>query len=221
MNGGFTVKSLHDDFDTRINNQIKITPRPQSQGNVIESKLTPNELFETRQREYADMLKQEIPIEPNFQELTKDTAIENMTELVQQQIRQRELDVVNLTESFSPIVVADSNKSSEQPHEVSSTRSIKISTKPNSLQIMEELNVTDNSSIYELTPILNTISNSDNNTKIDEIMKLLLELKEEIREIKTFCSPNKNGDFSQELLDSVPNTFDRSLIIIPDRDPKE
>jgi hypothetical protein len=49
-----------------------------------------------RQREYDNMLKREVPPEPNFKEAVDDQAIENMEELLQQQLRQRELDIQNM-----------------------------------------------------------------------------------------------------------------------------
>jgi hypothetical protein len=49
-----------------------------------------------RQREYDNMMKREVPPEPNFKETVDDQAIENMEELLQQQLRQRELDIQNM-----------------------------------------------------------------------------------------------------------------------------
>jgi len=46
-----------------------------------------------RQKEYDNMLKREVPPEPNFKEMVEDKAIENMEELLKQQLRQRELDI--------------------------------------------------------------------------------------------------------------------------------
>lgn len=50
-----------------------------------------------RQREYENMMKKDVPPEPNFKEKIEDTAIENMEELLQRQLKQRELDIQNIT----------------------------------------------------------------------------------------------------------------------------
>jgi hypothetical protein len=50
-----------------------------------------------RQREYDNMMKREVPPEPNFKEAIDDRAIENMEELLQQQLKQRELDIQNIS----------------------------------------------------------------------------------------------------------------------------
>ena len=49
--------------------------------------------FANRQKEYENMMKRDVPPEPNFKEGIEDKAIENMEELLQQQMRQRELDI--------------------------------------------------------------------------------------------------------------------------------
>ena len=49
--------------------------------------------FANRQKEYENMMKRDLPPEPNFKEGDEDKAIENMEELLQQQMRQRELDI--------------------------------------------------------------------------------------------------------------------------------
>jgi len=46
-----------------------------------------------RQREYDNMMKREVPPEPNFKEVVDDRSIENMEELLQQQLKLRELDI--------------------------------------------------------------------------------------------------------------------------------
>ena len=71
------------------NNNILITPRPQAI--IGEPRIVSTNVLEERQREYENMLKREVPAEPNFHELEKDTVIENMEELMQQQLREREL----------------------------------------------------------------------------------------------------------------------------------
>lgn len=45
------------------------------------------------QQDYDKMIKKELPPEPNFKEPLGDGVIENMEELLQQQMKQRELDV--------------------------------------------------------------------------------------------------------------------------------
>lgn len=49
--------------------------------------------FIERQNLYKDMIKKEIPPEPNFTENVEDTAIENMDELLEKHLKERELDL--------------------------------------------------------------------------------------------------------------------------------
>jgi len=46
-----------------------------------------------RQREYDNMMKREVPPEPNFKEEIDEQSISNMEELLQQQLKLRELDI--------------------------------------------------------------------------------------------------------------------------------
>ena len=89
----------------------------------INNKENPMDAFSQRQLEYETMTKRELPLEPNFKEKIEDTVIENMEELLQQQIRQRQLDL----QQINPI----NSKSS-----ISSTNIFKPI--PNTLKINEE-----------------------------------------------------------------------------------
>jgi len=49
--------------------------------------------LQQRELEYKDMVDKKMPYEPRLQETIEDKAIENIEELVQQQLKQRELDI--------------------------------------------------------------------------------------------------------------------------------
>ena len=49
--------------------------------------------FVDRQQDYDKIIKKDLPPEPNFKEPIGDGVIENMEELLQQQLKQRELDI--------------------------------------------------------------------------------------------------------------------------------
>jgi hypothetical protein len=49
--------------------------------------------LQERELEYKDMVDKKLPFEPRLQETIEDKAIENIEELVQQQLKQRELDL--------------------------------------------------------------------------------------------------------------------------------
>ena len=68
---------------------VPLTPRPQTV--FAEPRAISSHVLEERQREYDNMLKRELPAEPHFGEMEKDSVIDNMDELVQQQMREREL----------------------------------------------------------------------------------------------------------------------------------
>jgi hypothetical protein len=58
--------------------------------------------FIERQNLYKDMIKTEIPPEPNFKENVEDTAIENMDELLEKHLKERELDLNHRFENETP-----------------------------------------------------------------------------------------------------------------------
>lgn len=156
------------------NNMLPVTPR--SQTHQTESKSIPNELLESRQREYENMLKRETPQEPNFRESMEDTAIENMEELVQQQMRQRELDIATLSLITPPFI----------PNTIIPPLHSGISevSKSGSLQIMEDMNIIDSLSISELNILPNTLPKIEKTTQMNEFINIFLEIKDEMKEIK-------------------------------------
>jgi len=62
--------------------------------------------FNTRQQEYESALKPKLPPIADFSEKISDDAIQNMDELIQQQIRQRDYDVEKAKERLPPPPVA-------------------------------------------------------------------------------------------------------------------
>lgn len=58
--------------------------------------------FNTRQQEYESALKPKLPPIADFSEKINDDAIQNMDELLQQQIRQRDYDVEKAKEQLPP-----------------------------------------------------------------------------------------------------------------------
>jgi hypothetical protein len=58
--------------------------------------------FNTRQQEYESALKPKLPPIADFSEKISDDAIQNMDELIQQQIRQRDYDVEKAKERLPP-----------------------------------------------------------------------------------------------------------------------
>lgn len=58
--------------------------------------------FNTRQQEYESALKPKVPPIADFSEKINDDAIQNMDELLQQQIRQRDYDVEQAKERLPP-----------------------------------------------------------------------------------------------------------------------
>jgi hypothetical protein len=63
--------------------------------------------FNTRQQEYESALKPKLPPIADFSEKISDDAIQNMDELIQQQIRQRDYDVEKAKERLPPPPVAN------------------------------------------------------------------------------------------------------------------
>ena len=175
--------SSNSNFSELMNNQLHITPRPNAP--LTEQRGISTNILEERQLEYDSMLKREIPAEPVFRELIEDKAIDNMEELIQQQLRLRELDVAFFPkESTYSNTVDVSNKTIQPPP----------STKHNSLQIKDILDssvltvyaeLPDISKDFDpnLTPNI-SVSEAEEN----DMIKMLLEIKEEIRELKQFLN---------------------------------
>jgi len=73
-------------FDNPINEPINDRIEPKSSSYQNE--------FEKLQNDYNTMHKRVVPREPNFKEEINDEKISNMDELIQQQLKERELDVI-------------------------------------------------------------------------------------------------------------------------------
>ena len=187
-----------------INEYLHITPRSQQSVfepidsiHTIESRTGSNNLLEIRQKEYDNMFKREIPIEPNFRELIEDTAIENIEELVQQQLRQRELDIATLSqtsESLSGQPPITENITSIPPKVPEKNNNLTRRLTSSSLKIMEDIHFIDNSNMVELT---DTLPQLEINTQMNEMMNLLLELKKDMNELKKIHL-QKTQDFPNE-----------------------
>lgn len=185
---------------------VHITPRPNAP--LTEQRGIPTNILEERQLEYDSMLKREIPAEPVFRELMEDKAIDNMEELIQQQLRLRELDV-----AFFPKVPTDSNtvdatdKISQPPPSTNNSGlrppllggfhpkaklSPENTPKHSGLQINDIL---DSSVLFvnEELPDITIDPNPTPNVFVSEakennMIKMLSEIKEEIRELKKFLN---------------------------------
>jgi hypothetical protein len=90
--------------------QLHLSERPK----FTESKKMVNE-FSVRQQEYENALKPKIPPVADFSEKISDDTIQNMDELLQQQIRQRDYDVEKAKELLPPPPPHSSSTSSTPP----------------------------------------------------------------------------------------------------------
>ena len=193
---------------SELNNQLHITPRPNAP--LTEQRGISTNILEERQLEYDSMLKREIPAEPVFRELMEDKAIDNMEELIQQQLRLRELDVaffpkvptdsntLNATEKISqpppptnnsglrpPLLGGFHPKAKLSPENTPKHRGLQIKDILDSsvLIVNEELPDISKDSVPNITP---TISVYEENINI--IINRLSEIKEELRELKQFLN---------------------------------
>jgi len=152
------------------NNKILITPRPQTI--IGEPRIVSTNILEERQREYENMLKREVPAEPNFHELEKDTVIENMEELMQQQLRERELLYLP-----NPNVLPTQEPKTAVPDQQSEAKLSIVRNTSRKLKIQEDLLPDESNGVVQLesnpVPI---------NTSL--LMDLLLEIKNELRELR-------------------------------------
>jgi hypothetical protein len=120
--------------------------------------------FLNRQKEYEDMTRKPEPPTPVFQEHIEDTVIENMEELVNKHLKQRELDI----ESIAPI---------------------NFVTPPQSTIIIDHKNTIE-LPVEELPPPIKhnvkfDIMDTSEKQEINEMKKLLQIMQNEINELKT------------------------------------
>jgi hypothetical protein len=86
-----TITYMMEEINTLLNDRPKFT----------ESKKVVSD-FNMRQQEYEASLKPKVPPIADFSEKINDDAIQNMDELLQQQIRQRDYDVEQAKERLPP-----------------------------------------------------------------------------------------------------------------------
>lgn len=67
-----------------------------------------NNQFEQRQKEYELMMKKPLVEEISFKEEINDGIIKNMDELIQQQLREREKDIQNITKNYDSKIITPS-----------------------------------------------------------------------------------------------------------------
>ena len=128
--------------------------------------------FVYRQKEYENMNKKETPLEPKFQETIEDKAIENMDELIQQHIKQREQELIpfhssNTIEKNNSIQILENTIEHIELQDIISPEIKKDGKKSVS---------------WETTiPI---VENNDKNNEMENINKILFIQKENIEEMK-------------------------------------
>lgn len=178
----------HVSFQIPENNNL-IQPMSFRPIQPINNKESPMEAYSQRQNEYETMTKRELPLEPNFKEKIEDTAIENMEELLQAQIRQRELDLQQMNPINSTSFISSTNdfKPSIISNDVVSGRSITnlqpyniIKPIPHILKINEE---TDNI-------IIDVQSLNDDNISPPSWFKDFLNTMKDIKEEMANLSSN-------------------------------
>jgi hypothetical protein len=183
-----TLLLMNNDLKQKIQNttQINLSNEPIYSRNEKDSSI--NTQFEERQKEYELMTKKPLVEEISFKEELNDNVIKNMDELIQQQLREREKDLQNITKNYD----------SKMP---SVTSSVSIGL-PSKLSIQEnipkkELNVVNLSSVSEKKTVswgnesiieYNTILE----TKIEELNKKYDTLLEFLHD----KLPNMMMDFS-------------------------
>jgi len=123
--------------------------------------------YDTLQNNYNDMHKRIIPQEPDFKERMDDDKIQNMDELIQQQLRERKLDIPKppvelMSKSVNPII--DSNETME--------------VKNTSVQ-------TENGDVYELKRQLDALIN-----RVNVMERETNEMKSQLTKSTIIHQPN-------------------------------
>ena len=123
--------------------------------------------YDTLQNNYNDMHKRIIPQEPDFKERMYDDKIQNMDELIQQQLRERKLDIPKppvelMSKSVNPII--ESNETME--------------VKNTSVQ-------TENGDVYELKRQLDALIN-----RVNVMERETNEMKSQLTKSTIIHQPN-------------------------------
>jgi len=153
-----------------INGGVPLDFRPEFSSN-LEKKTTQSKQYvselSSRQQEYDQMMTREIPNEINFKEELSDDVIKNMDELLEQQRKQRELDLASI--ATEPIIPTQPRRI--QPAIVKPNTNYK-----KTLVIEDESTEPIKLPILDLEPL--------EYTQTIDILKEFLELKESISAIK-------------------------------------
>jgi len=154
---------------------LHLTPRPRAP--IFENRTVSNNVLENRQREYDTMLNRPTPPEPNFREVVQDPVIENMDELIQQQLRQRELDVA----TFAPPTAGILPPPPPPPPPPTATTGRPRKTK--NVEIRESIALTDvsNNVVIELEPNGNASMYS---ADFSTILTMLKDIQDELKVIR-------------------------------------
>jgi len=180
---------------TELNNQLHITPRPNAP--PTEHRGIPTKILEERQLEYDSMLKRELPTEPVFREFIEDKAIDNMEELIQQQLRLRELDVVFFPKGSTDTNTLDVNEKIAQPPPSAKHSGLVDRTKrsgvPDQLseanrRIVQIKDILDSSVLVVNEELPDISKETVYEAEENKMIKMLLEIKEELRELKQFLN---------------------------------
>jgi hypothetical protein len=236
-----------DDFigtvaDTKPSNNgfLPITPRPNTILKREPEKEWGNgknsaDLLVTRRQEYDDMLKRDVPPEPNFRELVEEHVIDNMEELVQQQLRQRELDVAilgSVPPAFIPAKMPNTGFAKQNQIPEVSEGSNNSGLRPSLLEPKTPSLTPFSSSRYgvgkgepknhkllihndteldnDIVMLENAIKSSTNES--NAILKLLSEIKEELREIRSNISAKLAENF---LSATAPIKSSNNFVLLP------
>jgi len=178
----FMIKSIHSipqqeippqsqpttyETPTRTTYSSQIQTPPYVPNNIAEYN---NREFEEKKQEYEKMYAKPVPQEVDFKETEKDGVIENMDELINKHVSEREQQLKDLT----PRIVSDEKPVVAMPNkDISNNISIQeeilqIKTKMNQLEDkFVEMSLTLNEKIQSFDIVINKIENNMNTLRVD------------------------------------------------------
>jgi hypothetical protein len=174
-----------------IKNETIKTETSYSRESILENKNTEfQNSLEQRQREYGDLFKKPTPPIVDFEQ-ANDSVIQNMDELIQQQLRERENDLKQISNNIKPITIQVPVKTTvkiQEPAEINNIIELEVDTLPDiKKRVSWDLNIQEN--------IIQGESTEKNQNKL-EIDKLNIKYTRliDFLEIKL---PNFKNEFSQ------------------------
>ena len=186
---------------SQVNYPHQIQTPPNTPNNIGEQT---NQHFEDKRQEYAQMYAKPVPEEVDFKEKEKDTIIENMDELINKHINEREQQMKELT----PTIITNVTPAVSMPtNDISNNISVEIQEKSSNNVDVKTVETPLNVEIMELKEKIHTLQTdygalkNELNSKIEEHVSAISRIEKDILSIRENANKIKQLDQQSEKSD--------------------